>query len=135
MEDKHNSGTYIRKPLRYEGYDYSKAGLYFITIYTQNHVCLFGDIVDDKMILNDAGRMVNKWYGKLETKFKGVKCYDKVVMPNHYHCIIEIRGVKDESAKSSIIEIIQRFKTMTTNEYIRGVKQLEWIRFEGKLWQ
>ena len=27
------------------------------------------------------------------------------------------------------------FKTMTTNEYIRGVKKLGWPRFKGKLWQ
>ncbi|MFV0501013.1 MAG: hypothetical protein ACK5MH_05410 [Bacteroidales bacterium] len=31
--------------------------------------------------------------------------------------------------------IIQWFKTMTTNEYIRGVKQLGWDAFDGKLWQ
>ena len=30
---------------------------------------------------------------------------------------------------------MQWFKTMTTNEYIRGVKQRGWPRFDGKLWQ
>lgn len=34
-----------------------------------------------------------------------------------------------------ISQIIQWFKTMTTNEYIRGVKQLGWTTFLGKLWQ
>jgi REP element-mobilizing transposase RayT len=32
-------------------------------------------------------------------------------------------------------EMIQWFKTMTTNEYIRGVKTLNWPPFPGKLWQ
>jgi putative transposase len=32
-------------------------------------------------------------------------------------------------------QMIQWFKTMTTNEYIRGVKQLGWKPFSGKLWQ
>lgn len=32
-------------------------------------------------------------------------------------------------------EMIQWFKTMTTNEYIRGVKMLNWTPFPGKLWQ
>ncbi len=32
-------------------------------------------------------------------------------------------------------QMIQWFKTMTTNEYIRGVKELGWPRFDGKLWQ
>jgi REP element-mobilizing transposase RayT len=31
--------------------------------------------------------------------------------------------------------VIQWFKTMTTNEYIRGVKQNGWTPFAGKLWQ
>jgi hypothetical protein len=32
-------------------------------------------------------------------------------------------------------KIIQWFKTMSTNEYIRGVKQKGWKPFIGKLWQ
>ena len=32
-------------------------------------------------------------------------------------------------------KIIQWFKTMTTNEYIAGVKQNKWTRFNGNLWQ
>ena len=43
--------------------------------------------------------------------------------------------MKKEDTDSSLIEIAQWFKTMTTNEYIRGVKQLGWQRFDGKLWQ
>ena len=31
--------------------------------------------------------------------------------------------------------IITWFKTMTTNEYIRGVKQKGWPRFDGRFWQ
>ena len=130
MVNKCNSNSYERKSLRYSGYDYSNPGLYFITICTQKHVCLFGEINQDKVILNSAGKMVEKWYYELENKFNGVKCLDMIVMPNHFHCI-----VKKEDANSSLIEIFQWFKTMTTNEYIRCVKQLEWPRFDGKLWQ
>jgi putative transposase len=34
-----------------------------------------------------------------------------------------------------IYKMVQWFKTMTTNEYIRNVKQNHWEPFEGKLWQ
>ena len=34
-----------------------------------------------------------------------------------------------------LYDVIQWFKTMTNNEYIRGVKQLGWTPFRGKLWQ
>ena len=30
---------------------------------------------------------------------------------------------------------MQWFKTMTTNAYIRGVKQHGWLSFPGRLWQ
>ncbi len=32
-------------------------------------------------------------------------------------------------------QIVQWFKAMITNEYIRGVKQFHWQPFPGKLWQ
>lgn len=31
--------------------------------------------------------------------------------------------------------MVQWFKTMTTNEYIRGINEHEWEPFNGKLWQ
>ena len=36
---------------------------------------------------------------------------------------------------TSLSDVVQWFKTMTTNEYIRGVKQQQWQPFPGKLWQ
>jgi REP element-mobilizing transposase RayT len=41
----------------------------------------------------------------------------------------------DEHIGSPLHTVIQWFKTMTTNEYIRGVKQNGWSTFPGKLWQ
>ncbi len=32
-------------------------------------------------------------------------------------------------------DIVGAFKSITTHEYIRGVKQSNWPRFNGKLWQ
>ena len=32
-------------------------------------------------------------------------------------------------------EIVYWFKTMTTNDYLRGIKQYKWPPFPGKLWQ
>ena len=39
------------------------------------------------------------------------------------------------STKLKLSDVIGRFKSMTTNEYIRGIKQYNWARFTGKLWQ
>ncbi|MEA2012106.1 MAG: hypothetical protein U9O87_03335 [Verrucomicrobiota bacterium] len=45
---------------------------------------------DGKMILNDAGLMIEKWYNKLPNKYPNTKCNEKIIMPNHFHFIIEI---------------------------------------------
>ncbi|MFH1490916.1 MAG: hypothetical protein ABII06_18585 [Pseudomonadota bacterium] len=74
------------------GYDSSRAGAYFVTICTKDRKCLFGDIVNREVGLNNTGRMVAKWYGELENKFPDIKCDKYAVMPNHYHAIIQNVG-------------------------------------------
>jgi len=56
----YNPTIHHRRSIRLKGYDYSQAGMYFITICVQKHTCLFGKIADDEMILNDAGKMIEK---------------------------------------------------------------------------
>jgi len=41
----------------------------------------------------------------------------------------------NDGVRVGLFEIVQWFKTMTTNDYIRGVKQRGWTAFSGKLWQ
>ena len=55
---------------------------------------------------------------------------------NNINTMDNIGGMgKGEHSGSPLHETIQWFKTMTTNEYIRGVKQKNWQRFDKKLWQ
>jgi len=44
-------------------------------------------------------------------------------------------SILGEHVGSPLGSVMQWFKTMSTNEYIRGVKTLDWERFDGKLWQ
>ena len=149
---KYNPKIHHRKSIRLKGYDYSQAGLYFITICIQNRECLLGKITDSVMALNNASKMVKKWYYELENKFLDIKCHAMIIMPNHFHCIVENVGADlrvcpnicpnvcpnnttGEHIGSPLRSIVQWFKTMTTNEYIRGVKNNGWQRFDGKLWQ
>ena len=46
-----------------------------------------------------------------------------------------IKNNLGEHVGSPLHRVVQWYKTMTTNEYIRGVKQNKWPRFDGKLWQ
>ncbi len=151
----HSPRRYNRRSIRLKGYDYSRPGFYFITICVQNKKWLFGEILpvetpnDAEMKLNNAGIMIARWYFELENKFSEIRCHEMVIMPDHFHCIVEIVasggivGSRDEHIGSSlpttipttIPTVVQWFKTMTTNEYIRGVKTLGWPPFNEKLWQ
>ena len=44
-------------------------------------------------------------------------------------------GTEVAPTRPTLGDIIGWFKTMTTNEYIRGVKQMNWPPFPGRLWQ
>ncbi|MDH5381382.1 MAG: hypothetical protein OEW75_11045 [Cyclobacteriaceae bacterium] len=182
---------------------------------------------------------MEKWYNKLPIKFPDIRCHQMIIMPNHFHCIVENTGSipvgadpcvcpptqnnsplgihsrpgeqppseqppvvqtpgehalgehspgeqtlgehalgehspgehalgeqppgehspgehalgeqppgehalgehalgehsPGEHMGSPLRGVVQWFKTMTTNEYIRGVKNLGWQPFDGKLWQ
>ena len=127
---KYNPNIHNRRSIRLKGYDYTRPGAYFVTICTQNRECLFGKIMNGEMKLNDAGRMVMKWRHELENKFPDIKINDFICMPNHIHFILI-----NAPATAPVYVVVQWFKTMTTNEYIRGVKQHAWPPFPGKLWQ
>lgn len=106
--------------------------------------------------------MIVRWYYQLQQKFPNIICHEMIVMPNHFHCIVEIINIENvpntgnvtdvqnnvgktfpgkpanilgEHKGSPLYRVVQWFKTMSTNEYIRGVKTLGWISFNGKLWQ
>jgi putative transposase len=149
-----------RRSIRLQGYDYAQAGAYYVTMVAEGRERLFGEVVDGEMRLNAAGQMIEKWWLELAHKFPTISLGAYVIMPNHSHGIIIINDVradvgadlrvgpalKDDNVymetgahagapRPDLPTIVQWFKTMTTNEYMRGVKQLEWPAFNGKLWQ
>jgi putative transposase len=77
-----------RRSIRLKGYDYAAAGAYFVTIAAQGRECLFGQVVDGEMRLNEAGRMVEGQWLALADRFPTVDLDEFVVMPNHFHGII-----------------------------------------------
>lgn len=77
-----------RKSIRLPGYDYSQPGAYFITICTHDRLPLFGKIVDGAMVLNTAGKIVEKCWCAIPGHFPQVTLDEFVVMPNHVHGII-----------------------------------------------
>jgi len=81
----YNPDIHHRRSIRLPGYDYAQPGAYFITACTHNRECLFGDIVDRAMRLNDVGRIVAEEWIKTGTIRPEITLDEWVVMPNHFH--------------------------------------------------
>jgi REP element-mobilizing transposase RayT len=112
-----------------DGYDYSRACNYFVTIVIQDRLDLLGEIKDGQMIPNDAGLTIEKALLNIPDTHRDVELPFLVVMPNHIHFILTILGAV------YLGEIIRRFKSLTTHLYIEGVKNQGWQPFNKKLWQ
>ncbi len=92
-----------RRSTRLKGYDYSQPGAYFVTIVTQDRLCLFGDVVEDRMRLSGAGEMARTVWEGLSRRFAGIGVDLFVVMPNHIHGIIVIdESTSDDAANESV---------------------------------
>ncbi len=101
-KSKYNPKIHKRRSIRLKGFDYTQAGLYFITICCQDRVCRFGQVMKGEMVLNEIGKMVESEWMKLPERFQNTQLHKFVVMPNHFHAILEIVGdPKNSSAETN----------------------------------
>lgn len=123
---------------------------------------MFGKIINQKMKLNSAGKMVDRQWNELSNRFSNIVLDKYIIMPDHMHGVIIINDNKDEpcvhpetridskpdkqdkghdknyprgTKGGSIGRMIQAFKSISTNKYIDGVYNNNWKRFDKKLWQ
>ncbi|MDD3806815.1 MAG: hypothetical protein PHE86_02090 [Candidatus Marinimicrobia bacterium] len=89
---KYNPEEHHRQSIRLKDYDYSQPGAYFVTICTQNQECLFGKIVDGKMVLNECGKITKQCWLDIPNHYSNAELDEFVIMPNHIHGIIIIVG-------------------------------------------
>ena len=80
--------------------------------------------------INEIGLMIKKSILEMPKFYSGTLIDEYVVMPDHIHLVIKING-----RAISLSKIIQRFKILSTNRYINGVKNNNWPRFNKRLWQ
>lgn len=77
------------------GYDYSRDGIYFVTICVRDRKCVFGEVLNGKNELNYIGKIAAELWTQIPVKFENVKIDDFVVMPNHLHGIVIIDNRKE----------------------------------------
>ncbi|MCL4550974.1 MAG: transposase [Bacteroidetes bacterium] len=89
--------TFRIESARLKEWDYSNPWWYFVTINTKNHDCCFGEVVSDKVELNELGKIVRDEWLKTKDVRKNVDLDYYVIMPNHVHGIIIINGPEVET--------------------------------------
>jgi REP element-mobilizing transposase RayT len=106
--------NYHRHSIRLPGYDYSQEGAYYITICTYNRQNLFGEIVNNEMILNEYGEIANKYWNEIPKHYTNTQLDEYVIMPNHIHGIIFIVGAIHELPlqQNEFSQLIQRRKML-----------------------
>src|SRR5690606_9254532 len=115
---RYDPNIHHRRSIRLKGYDYAKEGLYFITLYVQNREHIFGKIKNGKMILNPYGQIAHEEWLNTGNIRDNVALHEFIVMPDHFHAIIEIlfhKGKEGESGKF-------RSPSQTVGSIIRGYK-------------
>ena len=126
-----------------------------MTIVAQGRAYLFGEVAGEQMRLNEAGGMVQEVCWGLSQRFPGVEVGSFVVMPNHVHGIIALHETVGASLVGAQCEdngdiannrattrvaptlgnVVGAFKSLTTAEYMRGVRARGWPPFRDRLWQ
>jgi REP element-mobilizing transposase RayT len=143
-----------RKLNRLENYDYSRNGLYFITICTKDRVpylsevtsvgnaalgvphnsitenCIF-DIPNVK--LTEYGKIVNTNIQKINEIYRYVSVTKYVIMPDHIHMILFVSDFGDKPLKNGTPGAA--FPTKSVSKIINGLKSISTKQIGFSIWQ
>ena len=124
-----------RKPTRLKEYDYNSPGAYFITVCVKNRKNLLGEIVGcgdfdaPKMDLSEFGTILDKYINHMNCKYSHVKVDKYVIMPNHFHMIINITDFKNGASETAapynneISKFVSLLKRYCNREYKTNIWQ------------
>lgn len=77
-----------RRSIRIPGYDYARAGAYFVTICSWQRKQIFGEVSGERMDVNKWGSIVTEEWNELRSRRSNIELDAFVVMPNHVHGIL-----------------------------------------------
>ena len=123
-----------RKPIRWQGFDYSRAGGYFLTICTEHrenflshivgkatvaandNVLLVGEgLAPPEIKLTPCGKIAQEQLLLLERRYPQITIDQYVIMPNHIHMILFLRELAGGASPSpTVSDIMCSFKSLTT---------------------
>jgi len=132
-----------RRSVRWNNYDYSREGSYFITINTKDRFPYFGEINNGILCLSSVGQIVYyEWLNTINLR-KNITLGSFVLMPNHFHAIIFIDEQLNENKidensnlvyknvfgpqKNNLSSMVRGFKGSCTKQIQSiGVSEFAW---------
>ena len=134
-----NAVQYGRHSIRLKGFNYSQAGLYFVTTCVEGKKKIFGRVFDGTVILEPAGAAVRDIWLGLDKRFAGARFLDFVVMPNHFHGVV---ALVDALPRRGAASSASTARSLTLGKIMRAFKSLSAIevnrtfgRRGGAVWQ
>ena len=134
---KYDPETHHRRSIRLEGHDYSGGGCYFVTICAHRSA--------GKVFANEpAAQVIDECWKNIPSHYPEAIVKDFVVMPDHFHGIIEIGArhaspVRDGAPMRSLGNIVGSFKSAVSRELHRiGERQASPVRnaqIPKEIWQ
>ena len=90
MPIQNDPHKHTRHSIRLQGCDYTVPQMYFVTICTFQRECLLGVVENGKFVMTHIGLIVEEEWLKALILRPYVSLDTSVVIPNHFHGIIEI---------------------------------------------
>ena len=129
----------VRKKIRLQGYDYSQAGYYHITICVQNGHEMLGTVVVGAATcrpfvqLSDIGQTANDSINNISKIYPHISVDKYVIMPNHIHIILRVADA--ESGRVSNLSGRQIAAPTTVQTVIGNMKRYVSMQIGFSIWQ
>lgn len=123
-----------RKHTRWPGFDYRLPGPYHVVACTEGRLNRFADICNDMRTMHPSGAMVEHVWKSGPERFPAIRLDAFVIMPNHVHLVFWFEPTDSEQSPT-VGDVMKWFKSETTVLFGRGVRELGWPAYEGRLWQ
>ena len=136
---RYDPDLHHRRSVRLKGYD-SQPGAYFVTVCTRDRECTLGDVIEDEVRVTELGHIVEECWHDLPSHYAHLRLDAFVIMPNHVHAIIILKGYPDVGAglrpaptakRAGLPEIVRAFKAFSArriNELLDSAGTPFWQR-------
>ena len=111
-----------RKHPRLKEYDYSLPGYYYVTICAADETVCLSRVVQGitpntgEIRLTKAGVIVREQLHSLEHRYPYVRIDKYVIMPNHIHVIMELKGMPKSEKRADLMAILCTYKSLATRQ-------------------